>query len=280
MRIIFAGSKTISCQCLEWLVESGHTVVGVFGHKTESEHDRSLRVTAEKLGLPFYDTNINKAVELANDLKPDYVLSVQYAPILKKAILDVPTDGCWNLHCGELPRYGGCKVVLQAIWNGSPVVGITFHRMDEGIDTGYPICMSYLPIDDRTAKELYPHLNKQSLLTFKYGIARLGKDEPPEPMTSPRPKLYYRMSALDIGKQRVMRWDETMEECRRRYAAFTLIDGSTPLTDSGEKVVNLRKEPDVPVSVVQFGDRFRFKDGRHYIAVRDGSISCELIKCE
>ncbi len=254
-----------------------HTILAVFGHTTECSVDESLRETAAKYNLPFFDTNINKMVDEVKKLDPEYLFSVQYGPILKKPILDVPEHGCWNLHCGDLPRYGGCKVVLQAIWNGEHSVGITFHKMDEGIDTGPAVCKGYVHVNKRTAKELYPYLNDSAFYTFQRGVSILkSTNNHPVYVSYMEPKLYYRMTALDMYMQKQMRWDETMEECRRRYAAFTLIDGTVPITDRGEKVIDLRIEPKEPVSIRVFGERLKVENGRQYIAVRDGVISCEL----
>jgi methionyl-tRNA formyltransferase len=276
MKVVFAGSKTIGSECLEWLFDSGHNIKAVFGHRQEAEHDVSLRDTADKLGLPFFDTNINKMAHEVEQLGVEYLFSVQYGPILKKRILEAPSCGCWNLHCGDLPRYGGCKVVLQAIWNGEPNIAITFHEMDEGIDTGMGVCKGYVSVADRTAKELYPYLNKGSFSTFKRGVNMITNGEP-VPLARMTPQLYYRMSALDISKQRVMQWDETMEECRRRAAAFTLIDGTLPTTQDGLGVKHLRKETKMPVTIYAFGEVLKVEDDRYYIAVRDGVISCELV---
>lgn len=97
----------------------------------------------ESYKIPRYDVvnhNGEDAVGILNDLKVDIIINAGTPRILKKRILDLPTQGVVNTHPGILPAYRGCTAVEWALYNNDPV-GATCHFMTKGIDEG-PIIYS------------------------------------------------------------------------------------------------------------------------------------------
>lgn len=87
-----------------------------------------------------------KTEEIQNtlrDLQADVFLVASYGLILPQGVLDIPVEGCINIHASLLPRYRGASPIAAAILNGDTATGITFMVMDAGCDTG-PI-LSQLP---------------------------------------------------------------------------------------------------------------------------------------
>src|SRR6185503_10695283 len=69
-------------------------------------------------------------------LAPDIIVVIAYGQILPRAILEVPTCGCLNVHTSLLPKYRGAAPIQWTIFNGEQETGVTIMKMDEGLDTG------------------------------------------------------------------------------------------------------------------------------------------------
>jgi methionyl-tRNA formyltransferase len=67
-------------------------------------------------------------------------------------VLDIPTQGCLNVHGSLLPRYRGAAPIAAAILEGQDTTGITIILMDAGMDTGRMLGQAPCPIeaDDTT----------------------------------------------------------------------------------------------------------------------------------
>ena len=94
-------------------------------------------------------------------LAPDLIVVVSFGQILKEELLELPRLGCLNVHASLLPFYRGASPIVSAILNGESRTGVSFMRMDKGLDTG-PVYRQYeLEIGDRiTAPELEAELAK------------------------------------------------------------------------------------------------------------------------
>lgn len=77
----------------------------------------------------------------------DIIFSIGFGKILKKDILCLPKYGVINAHPAPLPKYRGRYPTLHAILNGEKEHGVTFHYMDEDIDTGDIILQKKFPIE-------------------------------------------------------------------------------------------------------------------------------------
>ena len=59
-----------------------------------------------------------------------------YGLILPQPVLQLPRNGCLNIHASLLPRWRGAAPIQRAILAGDAETGITIMQMDEGLDTG------------------------------------------------------------------------------------------------------------------------------------------------
>ena len=62
-------------------------------------------------------------------------------------MLSIPKLGCINFHPGPLPSYGGSNGWVWAIINGETEYGVTFHYMEEKIDTGHIVAIENFNIE-------------------------------------------------------------------------------------------------------------------------------------
>lgn len=94
---------------------------------------------AKSNNIPYIRaSNINdqQTVSRIKAANPDLIVSVSMNQIVKKHILAVPQQGCINVHCAPLPRYGGMSPYVWVLANNEDTFAVTIHYMDEGLDTG------------------------------------------------------------------------------------------------------------------------------------------------
>lgn len=73
------------------------------------------------------------AIKAAN---PELIVSVSMNQVIKKEILNLPTNRSINVHCAPLPQYGGMSPYIWGLANNENYSAATIHYMDEGLDTG------------------------------------------------------------------------------------------------------------------------------------------------
>ena len=86
------------------------------------------------------------AVETLRALAPDAIVVAAYGLILPKAVLEIPTFGCLNVHASLLPAYRGASPISAAILDGLDETGVSIMLMDEGMDTGPVLRQASQPI--------------------------------------------------------------------------------------------------------------------------------------
>ena len=79
--------------------------------------------------------NDEDTLKLICDSGVDFIVSAGTPRILREPILKVTPFGVMNCHPGLLPEFRGCSCVEWAIYLDRPL-GVTVHRMTEGIDEG------------------------------------------------------------------------------------------------------------------------------------------------
>ena len=157
MRLVFAGTPDFAATALKSLIDANHTIVGVYsqpdrpagrGRKLQPSPVKQVALDHE---IPVFQPETLKTPEAQKqlaDLKPDVMIVAAYGLILPKAVLDIPTHGCLNIHASLLPRWRGAAPIQRAIAAGDTETGITIMQMDEGLDTGAMLLKSLTAIDD------------------------------------------------------------------------------------------------------------------------------------
>ncbi|SDF18217.1 formyl transferase [Limimaricola pyoseonensis] len=82
------------------------------------------------------DPNAEPGRDWLSALAPE-LLVVTGAPILRPALLAIPTGGALNLHSSLLPAYRGSQAEFwQVLEGGWDSCGLSVHMIDAGVDTG------------------------------------------------------------------------------------------------------------------------------------------------
>ena len=149
-RIAFFGTPDFAVPTLTEIVGQGHEVVAVYSQPPRpagrgmAERKSPVHETAERFGLALRTPRTLRTVEEAAalaDLAPDVAVVVAYGLILPRSILDIPPEGCLNLHASLLPRWRGAAPIARAIMAGDAETGVEVMKMEEGLDTG-PVAMA------------------------------------------------------------------------------------------------------------------------------------------
>lgn len=145
MRVVFLGTPDFAVPTLSEIVARGHEVVAVYtrepapGGRGMSERKSPVQQTAEKFGIAVHHPRTlrnDESTELFRLHAADVAVVVAYGLILPKPILDVPAQGCLNLHASLLPRWRGAAPIHRAIMAGDAETGVMVMKMEEGLDTG------------------------------------------------------------------------------------------------------------------------------------------------
>lgn len=166
--IVFMGTPQAAAFSLEELLNGPNPVVGVVtqpdrpagrGQKKIPSPVRKVAasrhipvVTPEKLRDPAF-------FEILKSWAPQLIVVVAYGRILPRSVLDLPAQGCLNVHYSLLPKYRGAAPIEWAILNGEKKSGITTMRLVEKMDAGPIFLQEELPIaPDETAASLEAQL--------------------------------------------------------------------------------------------------------------------------
>lgn len=102
--------------------------------------------------------------------KPDFIVVAAYGQILPKEILSIAP--CINLHASLLPKYRGASPIQSTILEDDGYAGVTSMLMEEGLDTGAILGLSYIDANTYNALELFDVLSTiaaaLTLKTLKY----------------------------------------------------------------------------------------------------------------
>lgn len=169
MRIVFMGTPDFAVPTLTEIVARGHDVMAVYTRAPAPAGRRGLDLTpspvhriAEGFGIPVRTPRTLRSEEeraAFRDLAPEVAVVVAYGMILPQAILDVPEQGCLNLHGSLLPRWRGAAPIQRAIMAGDRETGVAVMRMEAGLDTGPVGLVERIPIGpDMTAGDLHDRM--------------------------------------------------------------------------------------------------------------------------
>ncbi|HDS1215143.1 TPA: methionyl-tRNA formyltransferase [Stenotrophomonas maltophilia] len=227
MRIVFAGTPEFAVSSLRAAARH-HEVVAVYTQPDRpAGRGRGLAPSPVKLeavarGIPVYQPESLKdeaAQQQLRDLQPDLVVVVAYGLILPKAVLAIPTHGCWNVHASLLPRWRGAAPIQRAIQAGDTKTGVCLMQMEAGLDTGPVLLHQELPIAATdTGGQLHDKLAElgAQVLSDGLGLLRAGI----KPIARPQPEQGVTYAhKLDKAEAR-LDWAQGADVLARTVRAF------------------------------------------------------------
>lgn len=163
MRVIFAGTPEFARVALEQLLAAGFTVPLVLT-QPDRPAGRGMKLQASPVkqcalahGIPVaqprslrldgkYPDDAAAARDALLAARADVMVVAAYGLILPQWVLDLPAQGCLNIHASLLPRWRGAAPIHRAIEAGDTETGVTIMQMDAGLDTGAMLLIERLAI--------------------------------------------------------------------------------------------------------------------------------------
>ena len=163
MRVIFAGTPEFARVALERLLAAGFTVPLVLT-QPDRPAGRGMKLQASPVkqcalehGIPVaqprslrldgkYPDDAAAARDALVAAQADVMVVAAYGLILPQWVLDLPAQGCLNIHASLLPRWRGAAPIHRTIEAGDAETGVTIMQMDAGLDTGDMLLMERLAI--------------------------------------------------------------------------------------------------------------------------------------
>jgi amino acid adenylation domain-containing protein len=130
LRAVFVGSSTLLLRCADRWRETGHAIEAVFSD------DATVSRWTRDSGVTRFARDEDLASWLSGR-RFDFLFSIVNYSILRPSEIALASRGAINFHDGPLPRYAGLHATSWALLNGETSHGITWHLMDEGVDTGH-----------------------------------------------------------------------------------------------------------------------------------------------
>jgi formyl transferase-like protein len=149
------------------------------------------------------DLHAPESVARLRALAPD--LGIVFATYrLKPEVFGIPRLGCLNLHLGRAPEFRGSSPGFYEMLQGVPEIGVTVHRVTEGLDEGAILLQEVMPLDIAPAGDPLEYLQRylgevvipRGIRLMATAVERLARGISDEriqlPGTPPRPRATYR----------------------------------------------------------------------------------------
>lgn len=168
MRIVFAGTPAFAAIALKALIDAQFQIVLVLTQPDRPAgrglklQESEVKKVASEYSIPVLQPVTLKSEVTQEQLRSfaaDVMIVAAYGLILPESILQLPLQGCLNIHASLLPRWRGAAPIQRAIQAGDQETGITIMQMDQGLDTGDILLQRTIPIDPSdTAQSLHDNL--------------------------------------------------------------------------------------------------------------------------
>jgi methionyl-tRNA formyltransferase len=175
MKIAFCTCVQIGKSCIEAIIEKGakfDLLLTLHDHKSKKKSGRIyLDQLAKKSNTPLYKLNHINDSDVASILleyEIDWLFIIGWSQIASADLIKVPKQGIIGAHPSLLPVGRGRAAVPWAIIKGLNKTGVTFFKMDEGVDTGEILDQIEIPLSPyETATNLYDKVNQAHIELIK-----------------------------------------------------------------------------------------------------------------
>jgi methionyl-tRNA formyltransferase len=148
--------------------------------------------------LHYADLHAPECLERLRALQPD--LGIVFACYrLRRSLFAIPRLGTLNLHLGKAPDFRGSSPGFYELLAGVPEVGVTVHRVDDGLDSGPILLQRTFPLDlappgdpieylGSLQREILVPAGAELVAEAVRQLARGQALERPQPGGAPRPR--------------------------------------------------------------------------------------------
>ncbi|WP_343329154.1 formyltransferase family protein [Polaribacter staleyi] len=167
MKFAFVTCVQIGLSCMEAIYEVNGKLDLIVSIPDEKAKKKSGRIYvddfANKHNIPVVKSNHVNDDLIINTIKKhqiDWLFIIGWSQIASKEVIQASTLGTIGAHPTLLPKGRGRAAIPWAIIKGLDVTGVSFFKMDEGVDTGLILAQEKVTIEtDETALTLYNKVN-------------------------------------------------------------------------------------------------------------------------
>ena len=217
LSICIAGKNQIAINCLKYLIKNFKNInIFYLPNKSDSGKDKwqpSFRKFARSIN-----------VKLINEdnlyCKKDLIfISVEYESILN--IRKFKSSRLFNIHFSLLPKYKGMYTSALPLLYGEKKTGVTFHRIERGIDTGSIISQKEFKINQNwNAHDLYNKYMSYGYQIFKTNINKIIKNKIPLLKQKYYNSSYYPKSHINF-KELNIDFNKTAYQIQNQFRAYS-----------------------------------------------------------
>lgn len=148
-----------------------HLIITLPDDKSPKKSGRIYVDTFASLhGIPVIKANHVNDPEVTKALKDfniDWLFIIGWSQIASANVLNAVNQGCIGAHPTLLPQGRGRAAIPWAILKGLTKTGVTFFKLDEGVDTGSIVGVQEILVDNQeTATSLYEKVNMAHTVLF------------------------------------------------------------------------------------------------------------------
>lgn len=167
IKVVFFGTSDRSVPILESLKRNFDLALCITKTDVKVGRNQELKETgvktwAKKKHVDFIEIeslngpDLKAIVRALKKLQPDYGVVADFSFIIPGEIIEILSANLINIHFSLLPKYRGASPVQHSILNGDETTGITFHIIEEKMDTGDILYqVGYKMVGIETSGELY-----------------------------------------------------------------------------------------------------------------------------
>lgn len=247
LRVIFAGTPEFAAAALAAIHQAGFPVPLVLT-QPDRPAGRGMKLQASAVkryavehGLPVaqppslrregkYPAEAAEAIEQLRATPHDVMVVAAYGLLLPQEVLDIPRDGCINIHASLLPRWRGAAPIHRAIEAGDAETGVTLMQMDAGLDTGAMLHEARIPIAPAdTTATLHDKLAADGARLIVDALIQLERTGNLPATPQPAEGVTY---AEKIGKhESALDWCKSADALARQVRAFDPFPGGVAMLD-------------------------------------------------
>lgn len=241
MKWIYFGTPESAETVLKILTDHGFKPDAVFTNPDRPVGRKQILTAspvknlAAELGLPVYQPEKMKdAEEFLRSQDWDFFIVVAYGKIFPQWLLDLPKQGCFNVHYSLLPRWRGASCNEAVILAGDEKTGFTIQKMEFELDKG-PIVIQkeYLLTHTETAEDLKAWMSTEAGNEL---VALLPKLETGDFTTTLQNDIDATYCGKIEKKDGELLATDTDEQKWRKYLAYFGWPGVFYFSDSGKRV--------------------------------------------
>lgn len=111
------------------------------------------------------DVNQKETVDQLQAWQPDLIISVYLNQLIKRTVINLPSQGVVNIHPALLPRHRGLFPYFWVLANRETETGVTIHWVDEKFDTGQILLQEKIRVEPR-----------DTIISLSYKSSLVGAD--------------------------------------------------------------------------------------------------------